>query len=268
MSKILIVEDEENLAEMYRIKFVAEGFEVFMASNGQEGFDIAKKVKPDLVFLDLVMPVMDGFEALDLIRKNKATKDLLVVILSNLGQQEEIDDGIKRGANAFLIKANLTPRELVAKTREMLSMQSEQIKREASIRNGEKLPENEAHNGLTVLFIEDNKEIIQMYRMQFQKSGYNVELADNGAWGVKLAKEKKFDAILMDIMMPAMNGHQMLRSIKEESKNIDTPVIVISNSAQDEDIESAIALGADRYFVKSNITPKKLVDELAKLMKK
>jgi len=59
-----------------------------------------------------------------------------------------------------------------------------------------------------------------------------------------------------------------LRSVKEESKNIDTPVIVISNSAQDEDIESAIALGADRYFVKSNITPKKLVDELAKLMKK
>jgi len=269
MSKILIVEDEEYLSDMYRTKFVLEGFEVLVAANGEEGFLMAKKEKPDLIFLDLVMPIMNGFQALEAIRNDQETKNLLVVILSNLGQQEELKAGIEKGANAFLIKASLTPNDLVVKARELLSMEKKNVVDREVVYNDQGNTEvvKAEHNGMDILFIEDNKEIIQMYSLRFQSSGYGVKLAENGAWGVKMAQEKKFDVIVMDMMMPAMNGYEMLKAIKKDSKNIDTPIIVISNSAQDAEIEKSLELGANKYLLKSSITPSGLVEEIEKLVK-
>jgi CheY-like chemotaxis protein len=266
MSKILIVEDEEFLADMYRIKFEAEGFDVLVAANGQIGLDLIKQEKPDLVFLDLVMPVMNGYEALDAIRADLETKNLTVVILSNLGQEEEISEAMKKGADAFLIKANLTPQDLVVKAREILAVGKPvaETKDEEVCETGEGEPVEK--NGQTVLLIEDNKELIEMYRCQLENSGYHMELAENGAWGIKMAHERKYDLIVMDMVMPAMNGYDMLKQIKADSQNMETPVIVISNSALEEEIDKALAMGANRYFVKSDITPKKLVEEIADLV--
>jgi len=81
----------------------------------------------------------------------------------------------------------------------------------------------------------------------------------------QIAQEKKFDIIVMDMMMPAMNGYEMLTKIKKDSINKKTPTIVISNSAQDDDIENAIKDGADKYLIKSSITPPKLIAEIEAL---
>jgi len=270
MPKVLIVEDEEYLADMYQTKFKLEGFEVIVATNGEEGYLMAKKEKPDLVFLDLVMPIMDGFQALEAIRNDAETKGLLVIILSNLGQREELKIGIDKGANDFLIKASLTPRDLADKARELLAIKKKDTVGAEVVYDTAKDPEiakKVDYNGVNVLFIEDNKEIIKMYQLQFQNSGYGIDLAENGAWGVKMAQEKKFDIIVMDMMMPAMNGYEMLKAIKADSKNINTPIIVISNSAQDAEIEKSLELGVNKYLLKSSITPGDLIREIEQLIK-
>ncbi len=263
MPKVLIVEDEIFLSDMYRMKFESEGFEVAVAANGADGYKLAKQIKPDLVFLDLIMPLVDGFQALKMIREDEETKNLLIVVLSNLGQEEEIAKVMTQGANAFLVKASLTPKQLVEKARELLLLEAKISEQSLEILEGgepEVLPE---HKDTKILFIEDNKEIIMMYRLQFEKCGYNIELAENGAWGLKMAQQKKYDIIVMDLMMPAMNGYEMLRVIKMNSANQDTPVIVISNSAQDEEIEKALEAGANKFLIKSQIAPKELIAEIA-----
>jgi CheY-like chemotaxis protein len=268
MSKVLIVEDEEFLADIYRIKFSAEGFEVTLAQNGREGYEQAKAIKPDLVFLDLLMPVMDGYQALDALRADPETKDLRVVILSNLGQEEEIADAMSRGADAFLIKANLTPNDLVIKAREMLSSERHPQAVNKPVLDAiiETPIERGPANGKTVLLIEDNKEIIQIYVLQLEKEGYAVEVAENGSWGLRRAREKHFDVIIMDMVMPAMSGWDMLKTIRHDSQNSMTPVIVVSNSAQEEEIEKVMEAGADKYYIKSDITPAELGQAIAALL--
>lgn len=118
--KILIVEDEEELLEMYRAKLEVDGFEVYVASDGDAGFMMAKSSLPDLILLDILMPKVDGFSALRKLKKDLDTKDIPVIIFSNLSQKEEIEKGFKLGAKDYIIKTSITPSELVRRVREFL----------------------------------------------------------------------------------------------------------------------------------------------------
>lgn len=118
--KILIVEDERTLLEMYKIKFENENFEVFLADNGETGIEIAKNDKPDLIMLDIMMPKMDGFAALKELKDDAKTKKIPVIMLTNLGQEEDLEKGKKFGAADYIIKANSTPAQVVDKVRKVL----------------------------------------------------------------------------------------------------------------------------------------------------
>lgn len=120
MKKICIIEDEVALAEMYKIKFSKEGYDVKVATNGVEGLKLIKEAKPDLVLLDLVMPRMDGFTVLKELRADPATAKLTVYVFSNLGQSTEVEQGLKEGANGYFIKSSLTPSQLVEKVKAIL----------------------------------------------------------------------------------------------------------------------------------------------------
>ncbi len=117
---ILLVEDDEFLAELYATKLQLEGFGVGLAADGEKGLKMIKEKHPDLVLLDIVLPKMDGFELLQLLRKDDSTKEISVIILTNLGQKEEVEKGLKLGANDYIIKAHFTPTEVVAKAKKLL----------------------------------------------------------------------------------------------------------------------------------------------------
>ena len=121
MPKILIVEDDSFLSDIYVTKFQAVGFAVEVAGDGKEGMTKIKEQKPDIILLDIVMPHMDGFEMLRTIRANSEYADIKIVLLTNLGQKEEVDKGLTTGADAYIIKAHYTPTEVVAKVQEILS---------------------------------------------------------------------------------------------------------------------------------------------------
>jgi DNA-binding response OmpR family regulator len=120
MKKILIIEDDNFLRELIVKKLLREGFEVKEALDGEEGVKKTKEEKPDLVLLDLILPTFDGFEVLSRIKMDSETKEIPVVILSNLGQKDEIERGMAMGAADYLVKANFTPSEIVAKIKAIL----------------------------------------------------------------------------------------------------------------------------------------------------
>ena len=124
--KILIIEDEKYLAEMYKWKLEKEGYQAEFALDGQAGIDMALSLKPDMILLDIVMPVMDGYKTLEILRKMPGTKKTPIYIFSNLGQQEEIKKGMHQGANGFLVKAALTPSDLVKKIELVLAGQKDE----------------------------------------------------------------------------------------------------------------------------------------------
>lgn len=110
--KVAIVEDDQAISQMYRIKFEGEGFEVETAENGKVGLELAESMKPDIILLDLMMPEMNGDEMLDKLRKTTWGKSIKVVILTNMGEQEIPEEVKKMGVSAVILKADMTPRQV------------------------------------------------------------------------------------------------------------------------------------------------------------
>lgn len=119
--KIFLVDDDEFLLDMYALKFRNAGFDVEVARGSEEALSKLKKdYSPDVLLLDLVMPKISGFEFLEMAQKQKLLSGCAVVVLSNLGQKEDIEKGKKLGVNDYVIKANFTPSEVVEKVNNVL----------------------------------------------------------------------------------------------------------------------------------------------------
>jgi len=117
---ILIIEDDKFLREMMGKRLAEEGYNVSMAIDGEEGITKIQKETPDLILLDLILPGIDGFEVLERMKKNSKLSKIPVIILSNLGQKEEVERGLSLGAVDYLIKAHFTPREIIDKIKKVL----------------------------------------------------------------------------------------------------------------------------------------------------
>jgi DNA-binding response OmpR family regulator len=113
ISTILIAEDDKPLLDLYDKKFTAKGFKVIRAEDGGQAYDKAAESVPDAIILDIMMPVMNGFEVLKKLKKNNDTQNIPVVILSNYGEMPNITEGLMGGAVEYLIKVEHTPEEVV-----------------------------------------------------------------------------------------------------------------------------------------------------------
>ncbi len=118
--KILLVEDDPFLLSMYATKFEMEGFVVVLAEDGEKGLKLAGKEKPSIILLDVLLPKMDGFEVLKALKADKATKDIPVILLTNLSQRDDVEQGQALGAVDYLIKAHFMPSEVVEKIKKVL----------------------------------------------------------------------------------------------------------------------------------------------------
>lgn len=121
MTKIAIIEDDQAISQMYRMKFEAEGFDVRLASDGKLGVDMVKDFKPDIILLDIQMPEMTGDEALAKIRASQWGKNVPVIILTNLGEEESPKSLATLGVKSYIVKADLTPSQVVARVKETLA---------------------------------------------------------------------------------------------------------------------------------------------------
>lgn len=113
--KVLVIEDDPSMAEMYRLRLVGDGYDVVVGCDGEEGLQLAVSENPDFIYLDLRLPKLDGFEVLERLRAEPVTAHIPVIILSNYGDPEMRERGLRLGALEFLVKADTTPRQLAEK---------------------------------------------------------------------------------------------------------------------------------------------------------
>lgn len=121
MTKIAIIEDDQAISQMYRIKFEAENFDVETASNGKLGLELVEKMRPDIILLDLMMPEMTGDEMLVKLRATDWGTDIKVIILTNMGEQEAPEIVKTLNVRRFIVKAEMTPRQVAEMVKEELA---------------------------------------------------------------------------------------------------------------------------------------------------
>ena len=121
MTKVAIIEDDEAISQMYRIKFEGEGYEVETAENGKLGLELCEEMRPDIILLDLMMPIMTGEEMLARMRKSTWGKKIKVIILTNRGEQEIPPEVKQLGVDAIILKAAMTPRQVAQMVQQHLN---------------------------------------------------------------------------------------------------------------------------------------------------
>lgn len=267
---ILIVEDEVSFRDILTKELSKEGYEVSTANDGIEGLEKIRQNPPDLVLLDIVMPRKDGFSVLEEMRSDEALKNVPVVVLSNSGDIVELSRVKDLGAKEILIKTAFGPQELLGKVKPILSGTSPQKNTDEKKSNNDHSQDNPAPQPAEsskgelghILLIEDDPFLWGLIRTKLVREGFGVTVAQNGEKGIEEAKKINPTLILLDIILPDVNGFTVLERLKADQATANVPVIVLSNLGQQEDISRAKALGATDYLIKAHHAPQQIVEKL------
>ena len=203
---ILIVDDDASSLEINTLYLSEAGYRVCHARNGDEALEVARKKRPFLILLDVMMPGKDGWEVLQELKLGAETSDI-PVIMCTVSENEEL--GVALGATDYLTKP-IDRKQLASK----LSM----------LMQGGKRRRRTMH----VLAIDDDEQIRELYAATLASQGYKVHTAVNGPEGLRMAGELEPDIILLDLMMPGMDGFEVAEKLKQQPRTRDIPIIVVS----------------------------------------
>jgi CheY-like chemotaxis protein len=242
--KIVLVEDKETYRKSLRdILSILGNVEVIgEASNGQEYLELLKTMKPDITFMDIEMPVMNGIEATR--RALKIHNDLIIIGLSLYPNEGYIKDMIKTGAKGYLVK---TDNNLDLLTNIIERPESEHFFSKAAVG---KMDDPNKHK--TVLLVEYSESERFLNKSLLIEAGFTVITANSGEEGLKIAKEAKefIHLVIVDFNLPEMNGVQMLAKIKKISKYVDIQSIILTQEGNNENKILSKAANTSRWMKK------------------
>lgn len=268
-TKILIIEDEKELADLLASKLKKEGYKVEIADDGKKGYEKLGKWKPDLVLLDIVMPKMDGYEVMEKMNENK--KNIPIIVISNSGHPVELEKTKKLGAIDHLIKTEFSPNDVLKKVNNYITGKSGKGKESAQKKKKAESKENDGveKKGVNVLLVEDESFLRKLCTKQLTKDGYSVFEAKDGEEALNLFNDNRIDMVLLDIILPSMDGFQVLKKIRsnKNKKKSQIPIVMLSNLGQDSDIKKAKDIGADDFMIKANFTTKEIIEKVASFVK-
>ncbi len=238
---ILVIDDDPTVHDLMTRYLGKEGYRVVVAADGQAGLSLAREAKPDLITLDVLMAEMDGWAVLSALKADPVTADIPVVVLTMFDNKEM---GFALGASDYMTKPVDRERLLTVLRRH----------------HHGNLPQH-------VLIVEDEPAIRQMVRRLLEKEGWKVQEAENGQAGLRAVTESAPAIILLDLMMPVMNGFDFLRELRRNQNWRMIPVIILT--AKDLTVEERAQLkgNVEMVFQKGDYSRERLLEEVRDLVK-
>lgn len=269
--KIALIEDEEVLLDVLENKLKREGFEVFTAKDGVAGLDIVRASRPSIILLDIVMPKMDGFEVLAHLHDDPELSKIPVIIISNSGQPVEIEKALSMGVKDYLIKAEFDPQEVLEKINNQLKLMGAGGGASSAPAQGGAAGGSAKQvdpKAFRVLLVEDDSFLRDLISQKLVKEGFQVTQGIDGEDGLHKATQEKPHIVLLDLILPGLDGFEVLKQIRANSALANVPVIILSNLGQKDDIEKGMRLGATDYLVKAHNTPGEIIDKVKVVLAK
>ena len=249
---ILIAEDEEAVVNFYTAALREQGYEVVVAKDGQQALEAARSALPDMVLLDLSLPVHDGFQVLEVLKADPATAGIPVIMMTATGSTEDKVKGLEGGADDFLTKS-FDLQELLARVRSLLKLKRlhDQMAgaRKARAAQDAVPAVREAATG-HVLIVEDDEHIAKVCKYVLGMGGFETHIIGNGTDAATYTSIALPDLVILDLMLPGMHGLDLLKHLKENPVTADIPVIVLSALDDLKTKMKGLYLGADDYLVK------------------
>jgi CheY-like chemotaxis protein len=251
MPKIIVVEDQQVLATVYRNKFIAEGYQVEVAADGEAGLALINSSKPDLVILDLMLPKMNGIEVLKKVRANPLFQSLPVIIFSNASLPGMVEEAWTAGATMVLSKSSHSPKQIVESVRSALQTASESQQTDAptaanvSAQSADVIVLSQpCSTAGHILLIEDHSDTRAMLSFLLDQAGHQVTSVESHAGALRQAKLQMFDLFLVNRVCPDGLGltlcHQLRQSFPRQ------PIVMYSTTALPAEQQAGLDAGAPR----------------------
>jgi len=247
VKKILVIDDEPAIAQLIKINLEADGYEVDTALDGMEGIEKAKASPPDVITLDVLMPGMNGFQVMELLKKNPGTADIPVIFIS-IVEGPQKDRGFYLGAVDFLTK----PIEYGELLKSLKKIESS-IGKVTGVKK-------------EVLVIDDERDVTNLIKVNLEDQGYDVFVAYNGPDAIAIARERKPEVIMLDLAMPGMDGFSVMKVLKQDKETEHIPIIVLTGHDTKGYKQKSLMLGAAQYMTKP-FSEKDIVEEIKKVIK-
>jgi len=259
-ARILVVEDNNDNMTLITDVLNSLGYAVIPARDGSEGLAAAQQHQPDLILMDLSLPVMDGWEATRRIKASEQTKTIPVIALTAHAMSGDREKALEAGCDDHDTKPiDLT--RLLGKIDTLISRSQPNLDplpaTAAVLPPHSLIPMPSEDPGIpiteaspTLLVVDDNEMNRDMLSRRLAKQGYKVVVADGGKQACQLIADQPFDLILLDVMMPDISGIEVLQWIRQQQNSADLPVIMVTAKDGSEDVATALELGANDYITK------------------
>ena len=263
------MEDEKILQGLLKDKLAKDGYNVMAVDNGEEGMQILHEYAPDLILLDMMMPRMDGFAVLEKMQAENLIRSFPIIVTSNSGQPVEIDKALAMGVKDYVVKVDFDPAEVMEKVNaffantQAVTGEQEEAKKEAETASlgGQKEPEN-GNGGIKILLVEDDDFLRGICELKLKKEGFNVVISADGSDALESIRKEDFDLILLDVVLPGMDGFEILENVKKDPSKTHIPVIMLTNMGQESEVKRGLALGAEDYIIKAHFTAGEIVEKI------
>jgi len=238
---LLIVDDNAMNRDMLARRLEREGYGITTASGGREALDLVAKQKVDLVLLDILMPDIDGYKVLEQLKAGEATRDIPVVMLTAVHEMDSVVRCFEMGVEDYLTKPFNIP---FVKSRIASCLRSSMIKNEDGAKSSSEAEQQR------LLIVDDNAMNRDMLARRLEREGYHVTTAAGGRQALELLDKEEFDLVLLDILMPDMDGYEVLEKLKANEVTRELPVIMLTAVNEVESVKHCIDLGAEDYLIK------------------
>ena len=258
-ARILVVDDEPMNLELMQEMLTSAGYEVSAAGGGEEGLAAALQSKPDLILLDLMMPVLSGFEVCARLKSRPETQDIPIIFVTALTTAGTKERALAAGGDDFIGKPVQLP-ELLTRVEALLKVRHlnrdldqalASLHERAPAQPGKTVREPvapPAGSAAAILVVDDEALTRRLYSDVLQEAGYTCYTAEGGTQALEIARQQAIDVVLLDIMMPARSGLEVLADLGERIP--DSPVIIVTAHPSSDNAIAALRLGAFDFIVK------------------
>jgi DNA-binding response OmpR family regulator len=260
---IALIEDDAILSQLLSSRLKKQDYEVAIFNDGKTGLAFIQEGNPDLVLLDIALPHMSGMEVLEALHKDNIIPDLPVIIISNSGQPVEIDKAKKLGIRDYLVKVDLTPEEVlekVAKVFGVSKVQSSSTNTAPVEKSDDRHRPDHTNTGPHVLIVEDDMLLVELLERKFAANNYQIHKTASAGKVREILGSQHIDIILLDVVLPDMDGVTLLKELKADQKYKAIPIIIISNLGQKEEVDRGMREGALDYIVKAETLPGEILE--------
>jgi CheY-like chemotaxis protein len=239
---VLVVDDDPNARDLLKRNLEADGFSVVTAADGKEGLHLAKQMNPSLITLDIMMPEMDGWSVLQSLKEDSELQDIPVIIVSIVGDKEM---SASLGAVDYLSKP--VDRNHLLKIANQFVLEK---------------------GGKRALIVEDDEITRSLLRHALEEADWEVAEAENGAVGLERIKNEDYDLILLDLMMPVMDGFGFLLELRKNNRFISIPVIIVTAKDLTEEERRTLNGGVAYIVEKSDYSTEELLSQVRSVVAK